>query len=174
LGEPPSTRKGVGQRALWFDWRRRLSSRWNEDDEPTLNFESRRQPAKGLDPRALWVDWRRWLSWRFILTQRKDALQVIRPCRESATGWTPKAGMPSGNHRSLALNEHGPALKVFWSRRWRDGRSADERTRLPKVRRVVGERLAKKTEPEGAGSERSAPLLSVRIRGQPGHQPTTR
>ena len=29
FGEPPSASKGVGQRALWFDWRRRLSLRFS-------------------------------------------------------------------------------------------------------------------------------------------------
>ena len=41
-------------------------------------------------------------------------LQVIRPCRESTTGWTPEAARRPGNQISFALNEHGPALKVFW------------------------------------------------------------
>jgi len=53
--------------------------------------------------------------------QLEDTLQVIRPCRESVTGWTGRAATPC-NHSSLALNERGPALNVFWSRRWRDGR----------------------------------------------------
>jgi hypothetical protein len=43
------------------------------------------------------------------------------------TGWTPEAAMLPGNHSSLALNERGPALKVFWSRPWRDGRRVGER-----------------------------------------------
>jgi hypothetical protein len=70
--------------------------------------------------------------------------------------------MPPGNHSSLELNERGPALKVFWSRPWRDGRRAGERARLPKPARVVRERLTKKTEPEGArvGAIRSAPFGS--------------
>jgi hypothetical protein len=54
--------------------------------------------------------------------QQQDTLRVIRPCRESATGWSRQAQAPSGNHSSLALNERGPALNVFWSRQWRDGR----------------------------------------------------
>ena len=82
--------------------------------------------------------------------------------------------MPPGNHSSLELSERGPALKVFWSRRWRDGRRAGGRTCLPKPTRVVVERLTKKTEPEGAGQETSGPLLSVRNVVQPGHQPRTR
>ena len=71
--------------------------------------------------------------------------------------------MLPGNHSSLKLNEHGPALKVFWSRQWRDGRRTDERmTRLPKTARMIVERLTKKTEPEGAGVEtiQSAPFGS--------------
>ena len=71
--------------------------------------------------------------------------------------------MPPGNHSSLELNERGLALKVFWSRQWRDGRRAGEGTRLPKRARVVIERLTKKTEPEGVGSRSNpGPLLSVR------------
>ena len=157
-----------------LDWRRRLSPPRKTNDEAELNFESRRQPVKGLDNRALWFDWRRRLSLRFILVQLKDTLQAIRPCRESATGWTPEAVTLPGNHSSLELNERGPALKVFWSRPWRDGRRVGERTRLPKPTRVVIERLTKKTEPEGAGQETSRPLLSVRNVVQPGHQPKPR
>ena len=125
-------------------------------------------------PVQAWVDWRRRLSLSFILMQLKYALQVIRPCRESATGWTPEAVTLPGNHSSLELNERGPALKVFWSRPWRDGRRVGERTRLPKPTRVVIERLTKKAEPEGAGQETSRPLLSVRIVVQPRHQLITR
>ena len=106
--------------------------------------------------------------------QLKDTLQVIRPCRESETGWTPEPEMVPGNHSSLELNERGPALKVFWSRLWRDGRRVGERARLPKSTRVVIKRLTKKTEPEGAGSGiiRSAPFGSKV--GEPGHRLTTR
>ena len=41
-------------------------------------------------------------------------------------GWTPKAALPLlfENQNSFVLNERGPALKVFWSRLWRDGRRA--------------------------------------------------
>ena len=102
--------------------------------------------------------------------QLRDTLQAIRPCRESQTGWTPEAVLLSENQSSLELNERGPALKVFWSHRWWDGRRAGERTRLPKPTRVVIEWLTKKTEPEGAGQETSGPLLSVRNMGQLGHQ----
>ena len=79
-----------------------------------------------------------------------------------------------GIQNSLVLNERGPALKVFWSRRWRDGRRAGARTRLPKPTRVVIEWLTKKTEPEGAGQETSGPLLSVRNVVEPGHPLRTR
>lgn len=44
----------------------------------------------------------------------EEVLQVIRPCCESETGWTPKAQTPAGTHSSLVLNERGPALNVFW------------------------------------------------------------
>lgn len=82
--------------------------------------------------------------------------------------------MALGNHNSLALNERGLALKVFWSRRWRDGRRVGDRARLPKPARVVKERLTKNTEPEGAGSGaiRSAPFGS-KI-GKPEHRLTRR
>ena len=79
-----------------------------------------------------------------------------------------------GNHSSLELNERGPALKVFWSHRWWDGRRTGARTRLPKPTRVVKEWLTKKTEPEGAGQETAGPLLSVRNVVEPGHQLRTR
>jgi len=36
-------------------------------------------------------------------------------------------GAPSGNQISQVLNERGPALKVFWSRRRRDGRKTEEK-----------------------------------------------
>jgi hypothetical protein len=85
--------------------------------------------------------------------------------------------MLPGNHSSLALNERGPALKVFWSRRWRDGRRVGEHTRLPTQARLINERLANKTEPEGVGrQEKSGPLLSVgKLVVQPaGHHLNTR
>ena len=45
-------------------------------------------------------------------------MQAIRPCRESKTGWPPAPGDGSRrNHSSSQLNEHGPALKVFWTRK---------------------------------------------------------
>jgi len=70
--------------------------------------------------------------------------------------------------------ERGPALKVFWSRLWRDGRRVGERARLRKSTRAVIERLTKKSELEGAGSGaiRSAPFGSKV--GKPRHQPQTR
>jgi hypothetical protein len=81
-----------------------------------------------------------------------------------------------GNHISPELNERGPALNVFWSRRcWWDGRRDGERARLPKRARVVEERLTNKTEPEGAGREKSSLLLSVRkLVPLPDHHPKTR
>jgi hypothetical protein len=76
------------------------------------------------------------------VTQLRDTWQVIRPCRESEKGWPQKAALPlfSGNHSSLVLIERGTALKVFWSRLRRDGRSsgapegacASERVQLKK------------------------------------------
>ncbi len=93
--------------------------------------------------------------------QLKDALQAIRPCRESQTGWTPAAAMLPGNHSSLALNERGPALKVFWSRRGRDGRRVGERARLPKRARVIKERLTNKPSRRELG--RTRPVRSFRF-----------
>ena len=146
----------------------------NTSDEAELNFESRRQPVKGLDQEPCGLIGGGGSPNDFSWMQLRDPLQAIRPCRESQTGWTPEAARLPGNPSSLALNERGPALNVFWSRRWRDGRRAGGRTRLPRPTRVVIEGLTKKTEPEGAGQETSGPLLSVRIEVQPGHQPQTR
>src|SRR5438034_6036937 len=126
-----------------------------------MNFESCRQPGKGLDKEPCGLIGGGG-SLKILAVQLKDILQAIRPCRESETGWTLEPAMAPGNHSSLELNERGPALKVFWSRRWRDGRRTDEHTRLPKRSRVVIEQLTKKTEPEGvrAGAIRSAPFGS--------------
>ena len=45
------------------------------------------------------------------------ALKAIRPCRESKPGWTPSAWQQeTTNQSSYELNEHGPALNVFWTR----------------------------------------------------------
>jgi hypothetical protein len=94
---------------------------------------------------------------QFIRVQLEDTLQAIRPCRESETGWTPEAATRFlGNHSSWRLNERGPALKVFWSRRWAGWAQGLVNTRgLPKRARVVREPVTKKTEPEGAGQVRS-------------------
>src|SRR5262249_50302253 len=125
-----------------------------------MNFESRPQPALGLDFEPSDVIGRGG-SLEYSM-QLRGTLLAIRPRRESETGWTPEAQRPLGNHSSLAVNERGPALKVFWSRCWRDGRRVGESARLPKSARGVEERLTKKTEPEGAGSGiiRSAPFGS--------------
>jgi hypothetical protein len=49
---------------------------------------------------------------------KEKFLQAIRPCRESKTGWTPAPGDRSRrNQSSHELNEHGPALNVFWTRK---------------------------------------------------------
>ena len=70
--------------------------------------------------------------------------------------------MLPGNHSSLELNERGPALKVFWSRPWRDGRRVGAGARWPKATRAVKDRLAKSNEPEEArvGAIHSASLGS--------------
>src|ERR671922_2813914 len=100
-------------------------------------------------------------------------LLAIRPCRESETGWPPEAARLLGNQSSLAVNERGPALKVFWSRCRRDGCRVGDCARLPKPARVIMERLTKKTEPEGAraGVIWSAPFGSKC--GKPSHQLVT-
>jgi hypothetical protein len=67
-----------------------------------------------------------------------DTLQATRLSRESNAGWARESQYDfSVNQNSLELNEHGPALKVFWSRLWRDGCQADERACLPNGARVV-------------------------------------
>jgi len=165
--EPPPPSKLVGQRALNSDWGRWFSIPSIHEFE--LNFESCRPPVNGLDkePFGLMGGGN---SLQHLTTQLPDILQAIRPCRESKTGWTRRADRLGGNQNSITLNEHGPALKVFWSRRWRDGRRVGEHARLPKRARVVMERWTKKTEPEGAGpgAIRSAPFGSKV--GQPEHQ----
>jgi len=93
--------------------------------------------------------------------QLKDTLPVIRPCRESQTGWTPEAQELPGNHSSWALNERGLALKVFWSCPEQDGRRVGERA-LAKIGARGKRTVDQKTELEGAGQETSGPLLSVR------------
>src|SRR5208282_25848 len=94
--------------------------------------------------------------------QLRTTLQAIRPCHESETGWTPEALLLLGNQNSLALNERGPALKVFWTRRWRDGRKTGEPTRLPKAIRVVKNDCPRKPSRREQDLEQSRPLLSVR------------
>ena len=44
--------------------------------------------------------------------------------------------MAPENHSSLELNERGPALKVFWSRQWRDGRRAWWMSALAQIKRA--------------------------------------
>ena len=115
--------------------------------------------------------WKRKIAFRKVMSAASsmlegvnvpDTLLAIRPCHESKTGWTAGPKWSPQNHSSLALNERGPALKVFWSRPGRDGRKAGERARWPRPARVIKERLTKKTEPEGArtGSLQSAPFGS--------------
>jgi len=99
----------------------------------------------------------------FRKRQRKF-LQVIRPCRESTTGWTPEAQPLPGNHSSLVLNEHGPALNVFWILEQTGiGREASA-TAACQQQGCSGKRpMTKKTEPEGVGTRSNpGPLLSVR------------
>src|SRR5437016_13890684 len=61
-------------------------------------------------------------------TAWRKVLQAIRPCRESKTGWTPAPGnWPRRNQSSWKLNEHGPVLNVFWSRRSGMGAQVDRK-----------------------------------------------
>jgi len=47
-----------------------------------------------------------------------EVLQAIRPCRESKTGWRPVVWRQTpAKPKLFELNEHGPALNVFWSRK---------------------------------------------------------
>jgi hypothetical protein len=109
------------------------------------------------------------------MMQIADTLQATRPSRESKTGWTQKSQNDfSGSHDFLKLNERGPALNVFWSRLWREGRKAGERAGLPKAARAVKKKLPKKIGPEGAGAVHCRPLLSDRKVGQWSHQPPRR
>ena len=69
-------------------------------------MESRRQPGLGLDFEPADV-----IGGGGFPDNK--ALKVIRPCRESTRGWT----LESGSDVTKVLenvNEHGPALKVFW------------------------------------------------------------
>src|SRR5205807_5729 len=116
----------------------------------------------GVGPRALGIDWRRRLSLDFYRVQLNNTLQVIRPCRESETGWTPKPAMAPGNHSSLELNERGPALNVFWSRPWRDGRRVGERTRLSKTV-ACGNRTLDQENRAGGSRVWSNPVRSFRF-----------
>src|SRR6185436_4562907 len=79
---------------------------------PSNNFcESRRQPGKGVGVKPSRPDWRRRLSVQLKDTELR-ILQVIRPCRESKTGWRPAANCRT-TITHLILNEHGPELKFF-------------------------------------------------------------
>src|SRR6266496_4485199 len=46
----------------------------------------------------------------------EKALKAIRPCRESTEGWTSRSLRPGRTRALWKLNEHGPALNVFWTR----------------------------------------------------------
>ena len=72
---------------------------------------------RGLDTRAKRTEWARLVSPQPKAPPRrewpKEKFMVIRPSRESATGWThcPKAVRATSH---LLLNEPGLALNVFW------------------------------------------------------------
>jgi len=89
-------------------------------------------------------------------------LQAIRPCRESQRGWTLGAARCPGNHSSLVLNEHGPALKVFWIPECRDWAPDQCPRGLSRSSGVAKTLVPKRTEPEGAGT-RSDPARSFRF-----------
>ena len=109
-GVRPSASEGVGTKpsGLIGDGRAPLNSMSSESAVRRREPESAPGPSFGLpwvpaaersDPRA------------------KTALQAIRPCRESPTGWTRRPPQRRRRTRALyELNEHGTALKVFWTR----------------------------------------------------------
>ena len=70
--------------------------------------------------KALLTDWRRPRSTNLTVQWNcwEKVLQAIRPCRESKTGWSTAPGHRSRRNQSFGqLNEHGPALNVFWTRK---------------------------------------------------------
>ena len=85
---------------------------------------------------------------------------MIRPCRESITGWAPEAQALPGNRNSLVLNERGPALKVFWSRKagWAPDRCA---CGLCAGHLLVREKMTKKPSRRELGRRR--PVRSFRF-----------
>ena len=73
----------------------------------------------------------------------------------------------------MELNERGPALNVFWSRRWRDGRRVGVGARLAKSTSVLIKQLTKKTEPEEQDRRRPVRSFRFEFEGER-HQPKTR
>lgn len=70
---------------------------------------------KGLDARALRTEWQRLVSPqpKPAAAGRPKVFMVIRPNRESATGWTRRRkAVRATSH--YPLNEHGWALNAFW------------------------------------------------------------
>ena len=105
---------------------------------------------------------------RYRKMQLQNTFWAIRPCRESKTCWTPEPFALRQNHSSCVLSERGPELKVFWSRRWRDGRRVGGHM-LAKNNACGNRTVGQKTEPEGAeaGAFQSAPFGSKV--GEPNH-----
>ncbi len=98
---------------------------------------------------------------------------MIRPCRESKTGWTCAAFAGRENQSSYELNEHGPALNVFWiSALAGIGRTAGANIACQRKGWEPKNKCPKENEPEGAGTW-SDPglLLSVRTLEGPLHWP---
>ena len=122
---------------------------------------SSREPNVSLDIEPLRSDWRRLLSTN-LSTQFANPLSVIRLCRESKTLWTRKIvwRLFAENHSTSFLNERGPVLKVFWSRRWRDGRCAGASEYACASERIrLIERLTNKNR-AGRSHKRSNPRAS--------------
>ena len=84
-----------------------------------MNFESCRQPAKGLDqePSGLIGGGRTPLNLEHSGTAReKFCRRFDRAVSQKRVGRRPPGNGRRRNHNSYQLNEHGPALNVFWSR----------------------------------------------------------
>jgi hypothetical protein len=94
--------------------------------------------------------------------QLADPLQAIRPCRESGTRWTRPPAIAAEIQISLELNEHGPALKVFWSCEKAGWAQSWYPRALAKINAWGYTTVDQKNGPEGASLEQSDWLLSVR------------
>jgi len=90
---------------------------------------------RGLDTRANRTEWARLVSpspkpaETGMAQGRSEKIMVIRPSRESATGWTRgRKAVRAPSH--LLLNEPGLALNVFWLPAGREEGVRCERTKV--------------------------------------------